>query len=231
MLISVASHLTDDNRKNVEAVMSKYGVTTEAMVDYITGLLTSENIVQGRSWYREAYGFATGLAYGISVSTAAGVISALSPRMPWERNKDLALKMVDAYYWNPDFTIGELVNKTGGALRTNLFQAAQILMTGDVDGYLTGIKRRSFYNSIVTAGQSDDVTVDVWMARVPMAVSTQKGMDLDFSGAFLKARNHSGYVAVANAVRVVAANRGLSPATTQAASWIALSGSINGSKG
>ncbi len=223
--ISVKSHITPENSNAIDRVNEKYGVDYDAMVEHIRNHITNDLLNVGREWYPNAYAFARDLAetHNISTPRAAAVISALSPRMGWDRNKRIAESVIQSW------TEGRTAEQIKGALGANIRIAVAILDGHDPETTLTGIKRRSFYNNIITAGTSDDVTVDTWMQRAAMAVSPDAGMDLDESVAYLKARNNSGYVAIAEAVREVANQLGTHPSIIQAAYWLAQTGSVHGS--
>ncbi len=226
MTITVASHLNETTRKSVNATLTKFDVSLAKMIREIERTIVSDRelIRIGAAWYREANAFAAHLSntYGTPIDRASAVISALSPRMGWVRNKTIAESVIAGWF------AGKSADEIRGALGANIRMAVAILNGADIDATLTGVKRRSFYNNILTAGQSDDVTVDTWMQRVAMNASTDKGMDLDESLRFLNARKGAGYIAIAEAVRRVAYRHNVPPATVQAAYWIAASGSVHG---
>ena len=60
---------------------------------------TPEQVDAGLGWYRAAHAAAAGLDPG-NVRRAAGVIAALSPRVAWERNLDLAEDAYEAWERN-----------------------------------------------------------------------------------------------------------------------------------
>lgn len=231
MLIDVSNTF---NRDDAQKVMDRFGITMGAMIEHIDSTITDESIALGARWYPEAHAFAQSLAdaYGVTLEQAAGVISAVSPRVGWVRNKMLAENIVREGMKCKalGFDVRRTVKLIGGALTANLTIAVRILYGEPISDVLTGVKRRSFYNNIVSAGADSDgsVTIDTWMQRVAMAVSPDQGMDLDDSVRFLSARKHAGYAAIATAVRKVAWKRGLSPATVQAAYWVVASGSVHG---
>lgn len=223
-MVAANTHLDPFNEKAVNATLARFNIDLVDMINHIDSSITEDSIALGAEWYRNAFVFACELdqRYDLRAGQAAAVIAALSPRMGWDRNKRIAESVI------ADWKAGKDVKYIKGALSANIRMAVAILNGSPVSVILTGVKRRSFYNNIVTGGTSDDVTVDTWMQRVVMAVSPDQGMDLDESNAFLKARNHSGYVAIAHAVRVVAKWRDLSPSAVQAAYWIVASGSVHG---
>lgn len=232
-LIDTTPDMIDPADARMVKTLARFGVTLADMIEHVDETITDESIALGARWYPEAYAFAVSVAakYGVTVAQVAGVIAAVSPRMGWVRNKTLAERVVAEYPGHAESVPAERVAKSiGGALGANLTIAVRILRGEPVADVLTGVKRRAFYNNIISAGSAstDDVTVDTWMQRVVMSVSPDQGMDLDESLAFLKARGFAGYAAIAHAVRVVARKRGLSPATVQAAYWIVASGSVHG---
>jgi hypothetical protein len=99
----------------------------------------------GRNWYREANELAWDLSTHADVGSAAGVIAALSPRMPWGRNKELAVRA---------FADGHASGTLGNSVRA----ADRILAGEDPLDVLKGDKVRSFYLNIL--GDTDAVTVD-----------------------------------------------------------------------
>jgi hypothetical protein len=106
---------------------------------------TDAEIEAGRNWYREANELAWNLSTHGDVSSPAGVIAALSPRMPWGRNKELAVRA---------FADGHASGTLGNSVRA----ANRILAGEDPLDVLKGDKVRSFYLNIL--GDTDAVTVD-----------------------------------------------------------------------
>jgi hypothetical protein len=113
-------------------------------------LATPEEIAAGREWYADARRFASVLVganptRGLTLSTAAGVIAALSPQSPWERNKELALRaVVDGH--------------ASGTLGNSVRKADRILSGEPVLDVLTSDKVRNFYLSIM--GHPNAVCID-----------------------------------------------------------------------
>lgn len=110
---------------------------------------TAEEIQAGADWYADAYTIAEALAarYDVSVSTAAGVIAALSPLNSWGNNINLATRFIAA---------GGL---DAGYLKANLAKARAILAGADVLTTLSGLKVQNFYLGIITRG-AEGVCVD-----------------------------------------------------------------------
>lgn len=225
MLINVGSEIDGLNEDAVNKTCARFGVNVVDMINHIDSTITPESIALGKKWYAEAnqYAYAIAAEWNVPIDRVVAVISALSPRMGWVRNKEMAEHVIR------EWQSGKLPNEIKGALGANIRMACAILIGQPIAVTLTGIKRRSFYNNILSAGTSADVTIDTWMQRVVMAVSPDKGMDLDTSANFIRARNDSGYVAIAHACRSVAKWRNVSPSTVQAAYWLTASGSVHGS--
>lgn len=242
-LISTGAHyseLSDKGKTAFHNAHAKYGVSIETMVAEIERTITRESLQLGYEWYGIAYAYARGLSakYGIDFYRVVAVISALSPRMSWPRNKAIAEHTLAVFTnaTDPDISTDTIVKSIGGALGANLTIAVRILQGESIDSVLTGVKRRSFYNNIAFANTDlSSVTVDTWMQRVAMRASTNpEGVDLDESLKYLNANRKvtngagAGYIGIAEAVRIVAERHGWPASTIQAAYWIVASGSVHG---
>jgi hypothetical protein len=164
---------------------------------------TADDLAAGLRWYDEAGATARALAAGtdgrVSVQQAAGVIAALSPRMPWARNVHLAALVVDA------FTAG--AEMPGGAMRARLAECAAILR-GEKAGP-SGRKVSNFARAIL--GDTDAVTVDVWAMRAA-GIADRESLT---AGQY--ARVSAAYTAAAEML-------GVTPRDLQAAVWVAVRG-------
>jgi hypothetical protein len=244
--------LSPAGKKAVDKAETDMGVTREGMAAEIDSKITPENLVAGREWYTEAQDFNTDLAKrsGLSEEQTAAITSAVSPRTPWPRNKQLAENIAMNYkqydgvvpthkdrHGKLDTPAQAAARKMGGTLSANGGIAFEIARGGDIDKHLTGVKRRSFYNNMVNPKDSKDITVDTWMTRAAMNSTTKPGgLDLQTATDFLSisegaTKGGAGYVSISESVRIVANKRGLSPHEVQAAYWIAVSGSKNGAWG
>ena len=60
---------------------------------------TDQDKSDGISWYRDALEFCETVAldYNLSVYVVAGVVTALSPRNKWDRNKQDAISLIKAF--------------------------------------------------------------------------------------------------------------------------------------
>ena len=76
----------------VDKAMEKFGVTADSLDAEISSQLTPANLEAGRDWYKDAQAFNMSLAdtHGLSLEQATAITSAVSPRCPWPRNKQIA---------------------------------------------------------------------------------------------------------------------------------------------
>jgi len=156
----------------------------------------------GLYWYEDAHRIAQsiGRLFGCSVTTAAGVLAALSPRIGWETNQDESKHV---------FEYGEDWGYV--ALRANVDKALDIIDGADPEHRLGGRKVRSFYRNILDPYGSLDVTLDGWMAYV---------LDLPKGHKYLERRRV--YDAIADGFRTVAAEHGIMPHQLQATVWLSV---------
>lgn len=229
--------LSPKGRAAVDATMEKYGVSAEALDQEIASKITPEGVDAARAWYVNAREFNQKLAEenGLTIEQATAITSAVSPRCPWPRNKQLAEAIAKEHTEHSDVSVDEAAKRIGGGLTANIAPAVAIARGGSVDENLTGVKRRSFYNNMLKPAQTDDVTVDVWMMKAAQTTASKPMSDTD-AQAFTYASKVStgggaGYVAISESVRRVADQSGLSPDEVQSAYWIAVSGSTEGTWG
>lgn len=162
---------------------------------------------RGRAWYAIAQREAELLAldYSVELSTAAGAIAALSPRMEWSKNLDAAATILRAA------TNGaRSAPRVGLGLSTR--RAWSIAKGADPLSILGGRKVRAFYRAIV--GDRDALTLDVWAARAARGSSAQQPTT---------DRDHA---ALDASYRVAAASAGEYPRDFQAILWIAARGIV-----
>lgn len=113
---------------------------------------TGEERAAGREWYADANRLAQVLMHTadgrgpmLTLAGAAGVIAALSPLTPWERNKELAIRAVSE-------------GTASGTLGNSVRAANRILAGEDPMDVLKADKVRNFYLSIL--GSEDAVCID-----------------------------------------------------------------------
>lgn len=163
---------------------------------------TPEEVADGKAWYSTAHTFAVGLSerYGISVTQAAGIIAALSPRLSW----DLNLRNADTLVRTGDV----------GGLRGNVVKAQRILAGEHPDVVLGGNKVRSFFDNILRPEESTAVTIDrhAWDIADGDVGDDKSRKALERKGV---------YQALCDAYIDAAAEVGLAPHVVQAVTWVA----------
>lgn len=176
-------------------------ITTEHIIATLMEATEAE-MSAGKKWYDDAYILARTLGVRLGTGTAAGVIAALSPRTPWGRNKELAIRA---------FADGH----ASGTLGNSVHAADRILAGEHPLDVLKGDKVRNFYLSIM--GATESVTVD----RHALEVYLGKR----FLDAERPAIGRRLYREVASAYRyaaydTVARHHDLTPVQVQAITWL-----------
>lgn len=223
-------------------ILAKYvadkGLMFSAITDDIDIVIRTMNPViaaKASGWYFEAHAYAAELAakYDVSIEIAAGVISAVSPRMPWLRNKRVAAAILEQFRTYSALSAVDAAKEIGMALSTNVAMAIRIARGENVTDALTGIKRQSFYNNIVDPYNGDSVTVDTWMINAIVRVNGVSKKDAE---KMIRASETAmggtgiGYFVIAEAVRNVAKRMNVHAHQVQAMYWTALAGDFNGSR-
>lgn len=232
------AQLTPAGVTKLSAILADNGLMFSTTVREITETINGMDaalIAPSMEWYAEANAFARTLAdkYNVTVEIAAAVISAVSPRMPWLRNKSVAEQILANFRSFDYLTAEDAAESMKLGLNANIAMAVKIARGESIADTLTGTKRRSFYNNIVSPSNGDSVTVDTWMARVIMRTTS---FDLKTASALLRANRIAlggtgvGYFLIAEACRTVAKEMKLYPSQVQALYWVAVSGSADGGR-
>lgn len=149
----------------------------------------------GMSWYVDAHNEAKTMG---DLVIASGVIAAMSPNTPWDRNLVIARNAM-------------ATGVATGTLGNSCIKANRIMAGEDPLSVLGGLKVRSFYKNIVDPTCSEAVTID--RHAYDIAVDTRNGKDRRPIGTPKQ------YEAIANAYRVVADSLGIMPWQLQAVTW------------
>jgi len=112
----------------------------------VLGQATVAELDEGLNWYREAHALAHRLD-PTSPEHAAGVIAAMSPITPWERNVHLALRAYED-------------GEASGTLGRNVEKANRILRGEHPLDVLSGDKVRAFFACIAYPETADTVCID-----------------------------------------------------------------------
>lgn len=237
--ISRLSQLTPAGLDKLANGMAEHGILFRKLEIEISSRIKSlsdTDVSDGMEWYRQANGFALELAgtYNTTPEIASAILSALSPRMPWLRNKTVARYVLQNLASVDGMDPIEAAKTFGKGLYSNFAMAVKIARGEDIANTLTGTKRRSFYNNIVSPDNGDSVTIDTWMVRALM--NTVPTLNLDAATKLLKKNETAlggtgmGYYALAESCRTVAEKMSITPCQVQALYWIAVSGSANGGR-
>lgn len=171
---------------------------------------SAEHKLAGVAWYNESHTFAEMLAeaYGVTVSTAAGVIAAVSPLNSWGNNKKLAARIVS-----------EGGTARGGYLTLGMDKANAILTGGDPMVILKGEKITAFYLGILTRGETDAVCVDRHAWSLAVSVRYANGTIPGLKGERYAAASD----AYRRAASIITRETGtpISAAQIQAVTWLA----------
>jgi len=151
---------------------------------------TADDIREGMDWYARAHDIAREAG---DVSMGAGILSALSPRMPWDRNVKLA-------------RLAFVMPLTGGALTMSIDKVNAIRDGANPEIALgKGLKTLSFYVNILDPENAFTVTVDTHAIKIA-------GINRDSVGKGL-------YNAIADGYRECAEYVGILPQQMQAITW------------
>lgn len=232
------SQLTEPGLTKLAEAMNEsnlffYAITKE-IEDKINALPVAE-LYSAARWYVNAHQFAAELAeeFDTTIEVTAGVIAAISPRMAWLRNKAMARKVFEKLSSVETLSPLDAAKSFHAGLYSNFAMAVKIARGEDIANVLTGTKRRSFYNNIVSPSNGDSVTVDTWMVR---AIMNTTGMALKPASDLLRKNQIAlggtgiGYYVIAECVRNVAKRMSLIPCQVQAVYWVSVSGSENGGR-
>jgi hypothetical protein len=162
---------------------------------------------EGLAWYAVAHSTAIRLAsrYSVSHEQAAGVIAAVSPMNPWDRNVSMAELILSENY------NGRAVER--GYLQWGLNKARMILHRGCSPWEaLTSQKVRAFFECILYNGITDTVCVDRHALSIVMG-----GMCPPAEQGITPKQ----YGAISAAYVEAAARIGLPAAQVQAITWVA----------
>lgn len=189
-------------------------------MDYLSAILstydaaTPDQVNAGTLWYRDmaATMLEHSLTSNLSIAQCAAIYAATSINTPWKRNVQLARIAIND---------GKLER---GTLKMVLRKVNAIIAGCDIDTTLTkdknSLKIVNFRRNL--SGDEFSVTVDRWAYRIAT----------NFGDCKCKASKHSCgmvpkgklYNAIADAYRIAAEMRNVSPASMQAITWIVVRG-------
>ena len=137
---------------------------------------------EGRQWYSNAAKIAADLRdkYDLPMISAAGIIAALSPKNPWERNIQDAYNVCEAFTIDGKDAAQSVKVGTFGVAKAKaikILQCVDLLDYMEVCNILRGQKVINFYLSIL--GNDDSVCVDghaysIWLGERVSTSDTPK---------------------------------------------------------
>lgn len=187
------------------ATVSKKGIEQIGGVEQIEANILAtfkrankDQVLSGSTWYGDALDYIRTLAAGTShsVETVAAVMSAVSPRMPWGRNKRIAAELIDRF--------SRMDTYKGLGLGANMFLAYTYLNGSDPAVTLKN-KRFAFWRNL--SGDLSYVTVDVHATRLAMN-------DMSYDGP------GDCYNMISDCYIRVADKLNIAPAVLQAITWV-----------
>jgi len=167
-------------------------------IQAVFDLASVADVVAGQDWYDTARDAAIALSdrYGVDVTTACGVIAALSPRNKWTRNLIDAENLINVYTTSGAEACDTVKVCTFGKNKAKAMSILDAVPTLDVvEGILSGPKLKEFFRCII--GQ-DDVCIDghaysIWvgdritLANVPsIGVKLRRQIKADYMAVALK---------------------------------------------
>jgi len=167
---------------------------------------------EGLKWYADARNFCADVSTQCDVShkIVAAVVSVLSPRNKWERNKLDAQNLIEVKKAGGNMEDFSVCTFTGNKKRAwDLMDLEKDPF--DPDQYFKGLKTRCFWDNIVYS-ESYRVTIDTWAARA--AYNTR--------GNWSRSINKSEYCRLEKQYISSAKSVGVDPKAFQAIVWVNL---------
>lgn len=172
---------------------------------------TKEELIEGLDWYSASTRQIKQELYSVSLTKAACIVAALSPRMPWERNIEAAKTVLSAYH--NGLTPGDISITTFDKNKAKAFELCALPDTDNLNDFFTvlkGNKTQAFAANL--SGHDDAVTIDghaysiakaerVPLANVPSMTDRQ-------------------YHYIADLYREAADTVGITPYQVQAITWL-----------
>lgn len=182
-------------------------------IEKIASLASETDYVEGEKWYRDARLFCYSLSkrYGLSFRKTCAILSALSPRNKWERNKIDCENLVA-------YLTGHSVNEPSCSTYGAMVQKAVNIFHSKTDSVesmlkiLNGPKIKAFFLNIYDFN-SDCVTVDSWIQLIALG----EYLAVDKRPSLKK----TDYILIENLIKEIASTKKVKPPVMQAVLWIA----------
>lgn len=187
---------------------------------YFEALQYPTVIDEGLSWYADAHKFCSQQAklFGVSTSTVAGVVAALSPGNRWDRNKLDAVSCLTAA--SRDMGVETWKSSTYGV--ANKIKAARIASGEHPLEVLGGNKVRAFYTLIDDPSDSFSVCVDGHAVQIALAITDEAIDKVPSMTAKVYNRVADAYREAADDINssVMFPHETVTPAQVQAICWV-----------
>jgi hypothetical protein len=123
-------------------------------IETIYSNCTSDDIINGRTWYENAKSFSIYLSkkYNVTEIQSAGIIAALSPQKSWDVNTKIAENFIESN--------GSASVHTGVQLAKGKHILYSPLTKEEVYLTLGGMKTKNFFYNIYTPECKDFITID-----------------------------------------------------------------------
>lgn len=180
-------------------------------INHVLNKATSSDFIEGEKWYRDArlFCFDVSRRYGVSFRKVCAILSALSPRNKWERNKidceTIIMECQGLIPYGKYATYGAMVEKAKRIYFSKVDSVATMLRL------LNGQKISAFFLNIYDFN-SDCVTVDSWI----QLISLGEYLAVDKRPSLKK----SDYKLVSEVIKEIASTNKVAPPVMQAILWI-----------
>ncbi len=165
--------------------------------------VSEDSFNKGIDWYDQANEYAASIKDKYSLEQSASVISHLSPRTRWNKNKEAAAQVI----------AGDI--HSTGLFSSCVNRAILALGTNDPLSTFNGKKTTSFVHNIL--GNHDYVTLDSWMLSI-----THPELTIKERNNFLKRSGK--YDLISDCFRYAAKYVDLKPAQLQSILWVDIRG-------
>lgn len=175
----------------------KYPSVIKDNINEILEQSTLKEHQEGASWYHEALSFCNSLStkYKVPVMNIVGLVSCLSPKCEWNRNKIIA----ESYLKGRKYGTRVQLNKCERILRAKSYS--------EIAGILHGPKTKNFFGAILYPNDPKFTVIDVHMIQLCTGIHTDRISTYQ-------------YKLLKPIVQDVAKDYNMTPSTLQSVLWI-----------
>jgi len=235
------AELSPKGKAAVDKAMVDAGVTNESLDAEVLRCLTPESLAAGAKEYPACHEFNARIAQenGATLEEATACTAALSPRNVWVQNQRASERIMA--HRDDKISTEQLGREQSGGMAAPGIKAAK-LARGEVspeEGLGSNApKIRSFYNNMMFPGETNSVTVDMFLARLSNRASTLPKVRADelvinnpsatkfLSAAKASTGGGAGHVVIGDSIRRVAASTGAPLDSVRNAVWLVMKGDV-----